>query len=136
VNERGSSLGNATKNANVLRDLRASRPAHNGLVAGRVLPGPRAFREVVKEAAQEPEGRTLACSLASRGSASQLAFGLRGATAPFRSARQKTRLDHPSTRAQRTAKLALHFQIHDDLRSSFHMFSARIAQKSRGSSYT
>lgn len=40
VNERGSSSGNGTKKVNVLRDLRASRPAHNGLVTGSSPAGP------------------------------------------------------------------------------------------------
>ena len=34
VNERGKSSGNATKNVNVLREYRAGKAAHNGLVAG------------------------------------------------------------------------------------------------------
>ena len=40
VNERRSSSGNATKNVNVLRDYRAGRAAHNGLVAGSSPAGP------------------------------------------------------------------------------------------------
>jgi hypothetical protein len=46
VNERRSSLVNATKNANVLRDSRASRPAHNGLVAGSSPAGPTSPRKI------------------------------------------------------------------------------------------
>jgi len=40
VNEPRSSSGNVTKNVNVLRDYRAGRAAHNGLVAGSSPAGP------------------------------------------------------------------------------------------------
>src|SRR5258706_5322134 len=40
VNERGKSSGDVTKNVNVLRDIRAGRAAHNGLVAGSISAEP------------------------------------------------------------------------------------------------